>query len=85
MLKNGFEKNRDDIILKLNKKGVGTSVHYPVCLPNSKYYKEKYVMETSDYPNAIKISSSTISLPCAPHVSEEEANFIGNTVNLIFS
>ena len=38
IIKNGKSNFRNALILKLNSNNIGTSVHYPICLPNSKYY-----------------------------------------------
>ena len=30
--------NKKEKFVPINKNNIGTSVHYPVCLPNSKFY-----------------------------------------------
>ncbi|MDC0074731.1 DegT/DnrJ/EryC1/StrS aminotransferase family protein [Alphaproteobacteria bacterium] len=69
--------NRNEFILKLNNVGIGTSVHYPITLPLSLYYSKKYNYKSNDFPYSENLSSNTISLPCGPHLSEEEAEKIG--------
>ena len=77
--KNKFIDLRSNIIKSINA-GIQTSIHYPVALPCSLYYKDKYEHEKSDFPNAYNMSVSTISLPCGPHMDENDSKFVGNEV-----
>jgi perosamine synthetase len=72
--------DRNDLLLKLNAAGVGTSVHYPVPVPLSRYYRERYGYKDSDFPVARWISDCAISLPVGPHLSADDAAFVGQTV-----
>lgn len=69
--------DRAELIRRLNADGVGTSVHYPVALPLSKYYREKYGARPGDFPEAEWVASRTISLPCGPHLDESDMAYIG--------
>jgi perosamine synthetase len=66
------------LIRALNADGIGTSVHYPVALPLSKYYRSRYPAAPNDFPIADWIANRTISLPCAPHLDEEDMAYIGD-------
>ena len=81
ILKNGSEKTRNSLILNLNKNNIGTSVHYPVCLPNSQFYSSYLKLESKDiknkFPVAYLFAKGTISLPCGPHLSNKDAKNIG--------
>ena len=67
---------RADIIMELKARGVGTSVHYPVPLPLSKYYQKKYGADASAYPNALRISDCSIALPVGPHLQVDDMEVI---------
>ncbi len=54
MIEKDFKISRNNIIKKLNDLGIGTSVHYPVALPNSIYYSSKYGYEKKIFHLQIK-------------------------------
>jgi len=67
--------DRDEIINRLNNKGIGTSVHYiPVHMHS--YYQKKYGYKDEDYPNAKRLSETVISLPLYPALKSEEIIYI---------
>jgi len=76
---------REDMIVALNDAGVGTSIHYPVPVPLSHYYRERYGYTDGAFPVAEWISSRAISLPVGPHVSEVDARYIASTVAKLWS
>ena len=63
---------------------IGTSVHYKP-LHRMTYYKERYNLNPEDYPNTEKIWKGTVSLPVYPDLSDEELNFICQTVRKILT
>lgn len=69
--------DRTPLICALNEDGIGTSVHYPVALPLSRYYAQKYGASPESFPTADWIATHTISLPCAPHLDEDDMAYIG--------
>ena len=71
---------REAMIARLNEAGVGTSVHYPVPVPLTRYYRDRYGHQDGDFPVAEWISANAISLPVGPHVSESDAHFIAVTL-----
>lgn len=70
---------RDDLIVRINQAGVGTSVHYPVALPHSAYYASKYAVAADAFPVASWLSTCSISLPCGAHMSDEDARTVAKT------
>ncbi len=80
MLNKKTKHLRNDLINAINNAGIQTSIHYPVSLPSSIYYSNKYGFKRDQFPNANKIAESTISLPCAPHLNQNEAEYIGRKV-----
>jgi len=79
VLNYGGEKLRNNLILDLQKNNIGTSVHYPVCLPKSLYYKD--LVENEDYKVAEHFASHIISLPCGPHIDAEGSKIIADIFN----
>ena len=74
------EIDRDETLLRLKDRGVGTSVYYPVPLPLSKYYSRKYGYAIDQFPNAQRISSSSIALPVGPHLTPDDMDTIAATI-----
>lgn len=72
--------DRNSIQDFLKNKGIGTSIHYPCAVPLFSYYKNKYNYKTGQFPIAEWMASQTISIPLAPHVSEDNAHYIGSTL-----
>ena len=85
ILNENFKSRRTKVINSINAIGVQTSIHYPVALPCSLYYKKKYGYKPTEFPNAYNMSLSTISLPCGPHMDEEDAKYVGNEVSKILN
>ena len=54
ILDEGLERNK--MIAKLKKKGIGTSIYYPHPIPMLNYYKKKYGYKNKEFPNACEIS-----------------------------
>jgi dTDP-4-amino-4,6-dideoxygalactose transaminase len=67
---------RSDIITMMRSRGVGTSVYYPVPLPLSKYYQDRYGADPSSFPNALRISNQSIALPVGPHLELDDMSVI---------
>ena len=72
--------NRDATLLRLEERGIGTSVYYPVPLPLSKFYSQKYGYSTDQFPNAQRISNSSIALPVGPHLTPNDMDTIAITI-----
>lgn len=67
---------RRDVVAHLKSAGVGSSVHYPVALPLSRYYSEKYGYKPGDFPIAEWLAAQTISLPVGPHLDTGDPDYI---------
>jgi len=57
---------------KLQEKGIGISVHF-IPLHTMPYYKKRYSLEDSDFPETLKTFNRTISLPLWPGMTESQA------------
>lgn len=66
---------RDKIQERLNKKGIGTLVHYPKPPHLQDAYKELGYNKGS-YPIAERLANELLSLPMGPHISLTQINYI---------
>jgi dTDP-4-amino-4,6-dideoxygalactose transaminase len=73
---------RNQLIEKLSEAGIGTSVHYKP-LHQMTYYKERYNLQASDYPNAERTWQGNFSLPLYPFMKEEDLAYICTTLKAI--
>ena len=76
VLDESLTTRRAEIIDALKARGVGTSVYYPKALPDLAYYAEKYGYERGSCPNASRISDASIAFPVAPHISDEDVDYM---------
>lgn len=73
-------KGRDKLRAALYDNGVETLIHYPV----PPYRQEAYLhlgFKKSDFPVTDKISSSLLSLPICPSMTERQIEFVVKTMN----
>jgi len=63
---------RNDIVLRLNARGIGTSIYYPQPVPRMAYYRGKYGYDARRFPGAEAISDASLALPVGPHVTEDD-------------
>ena len=80
---NNKRLNRLNIINKLNKEGVGTSIYYPKPIPEMTYYRKKYRYKNSEFKNAQKFSYRSIALPLGTHLKQKDLNLIVNSINKV--
>lgn len=76
VIKGVLAEKRYEIVSKLKSNGIGTSVYYPNPVPHMTYYKEKYGFNETSFPEAKKISSSSIALPVGPHLRSGDMEYI---------
>ena len=75
--------SRDDFIIKLHKKNIGTGVHY-LSIPEHPIYQKRYNWSAEDYPNAMKIGQETVSLPLSPKLTDEDVCAVVEAVKGVF-
>lgn len=63
--------DRDAILKKMQDKGIGVSVHYPVPIHLQECYRSLGHRE-GDFPNAERFAKNMISLPLCPYITENE-------------
>ena len=71
---------RDALRTHLEKKGIGTLIHYPIPLYNQAAYQEMSSLR-KNYPISDAISERILSLPIGPHLSIEAAQYVCKAVN----
>lgn len=63
--------DRDAVAAKLNERGIGTAVHYPV-IPLQPWWQQRYGYTKADFPLASAWADSTLSLPLFPTMTDAD-------------
>ena len=66
---------RDQVIEKLQNKGIGVTVNYRAIHLLS-YFKETFGLKAGDFPEAEKIGNTTISLPFYPKMTHDQIDYV---------
>jgi dTDP-4-amino-4,6-dideoxygalactose transaminase len=66
---------RDELRNFLKERGIGTAIHYPKIIPDMEPYRSQ-----GDFPNARMLTEQTLSLPLNPWITEDEVNYIADSV-----
>ena len=82
VLKENAPVSRNEFIEKMAEAGIGTSVHYKP-LHRMTYYKNKYQLKASDFPNTEKTWRGNVSLPIFPYMQDDELDYICKTIGKI--
>ena len=72
-------KNRDDIAAKLKEAGIPTAIHYPRPLHLQEAYSD-LGYKKGDFPVSEIVSEQILSLPMSPFLSDEDQEYIIETV-----
>lgn len=72
-------ENREEVISKLKEEGISTGVYYPVPMHLQKVYKNLGYKE-GDLPVAEYLSHRTFAIPVYPELTEEQKDYIVNTI-----
>lgn len=82
-VKDGKEQ-RDNLMRYLNQRGIGTKVYfYPIHL--TQFYREQFGYEGGELPVTERTAQQVLTLPMYPTLTEDEINYISNTVLEFFS
>lgn len=57
----------------LSRNDIQTFIHYPKIIPDQPFFKSK---NNNKFPNARKLASEVLSLPCYPHLSIRQIDYI---------
>jgi perosamine synthetase len=77
-LKDGDEAERNKILEKLKKKGIGAEAYYVHPVHMMPYYRESF--GSRRLPETEKAAKQVFSLPIHPSVTEEQVDYIGKTL-----
>jgi len=75
-------KNRDSFARALKEEGVSTGLHY-IPLHLLSYYKKKYKLKITAYPNALATYGQILSLPIFPSMSDDDVRYICDAIKKI--
>ena len=71
---------REKVIKILKKNNMGFGIQYARPVPYMEFYKKKYKINKSEFPNALRYSDNVISLPSHSGLSLKEIEKICSTV-----
>lgn len=74
-----IKMTRDEFMEEMNKRGIGTGVHY-IALHLHPFYQKKYGYKKGDFPNAEWISERTVSIPFSAKLEDREVERIINSI-----
>ena len=75
---------RETVRKRLNAMGIGTGIHF-VSLHLHSYFRDTYHLKPGDFPNALRISRQTLSLPLASGMTDSEVTRVIQSVKRIFN
>ena len=71
--------NRDQALVALHERNIGTGVHYRA-IPDLKVYREHFGWRAEEWPNAKHIGDCTMSLPLSAKLSDEDVEDVVSAV-----
>jgi dTDP-4-amino-4,6-dideoxygalactose transaminase len=77
-----LSNNREEFILELNKKGIGTSVHF-IPIPLHPFFASFATRLENQCPQALALYRRLVSLPLYPAMTTEQAEFVAETATKI--
>jgi perosamine synthetase len=77
-IKNIDAVKRNDLIKQMHDKGIGAEAYYPIPIHHMPYYRENF--NSLSLPETEKAAQQVLSLPIHPGVTEEQIDFIANTL-----
>ncbi|MEM4312265.1 MAG: DegT/DnrJ/EryC1/StrS aminotransferase family protein [Nitrososphaerales archaeon] len=72
--------DRDGFVQELRKRGIDARVHYPLPIPLQPIYKSLHSLDESSIKVSKEVSSTILSLPVHPYLTQEELSIIANKV-----
>src|SRR5690606_2083488 len=72
-------RTRDEVLVRLHDRGIGTGVHYR-SIPTLKVYRERFGWRGEDYPVAHRVGSTTLSLPLSPRLDDADVTRVVEAV-----
>jgi dTDP-4-amino-4,6-dideoxygalactose transaminase len=75
---------RDEFLDAMTRRNIGVGVHY-LSLPEHPYYQTTFGWKPEDYPNAMQVGRSTVSLPLSAKLSDEDVADVIETVSEVLA
>jgi dTDP-4-amino-4,6-dideoxygalactose transaminase len=75
---------RDHFLEEMTEKKIGVGVHY-LSLPEHPVYRRLYGWRPEDYPNAMRIGRTTVSLPLSSKVTMQDVDDVVEAVRSVLS
>jgi dTDP-4-amino-4,6-dideoxygalactose transaminase len=79
VLKTNAPLSRNELIQELAQRGIGTSVHYKP-IHRMTYYRDRYELEPTQFPDAERIWRGCLSLPIYPSLENEEVDYVCRSI-----
>jgi dTDP-4-amino-4,6-dideoxygalactose transaminase len=76
--------SRDEFINAMSEQNIGVGVHY-LSIPEHEYYKNRFGWIPEDYPHAMKVGRSTVSIPITAKLTDSDISDVINAVKIILS
>ena len=77
-------KKRDKLMSYLKERGISTGIHYPVPLHLQPAYKN-LGFKKGDFPVSEKLADEILSIPVYPELTDEQLNYIVDTIEQFFN
>jgi perosamine synthetase len=74
-----FGRSRDDLLERLAKRGIGTSVHF-IPLHHMPYFRRKALMPVGGLPGADAVFPRLLSLPLYPQLSDSAVDHVSGVI-----
>jgi len=76
--------SRDQFIDAMTAHNIGVGVHY-LSIPEHPYYQRTFGWQPQDYPNAMRIGRSTVSIPISAKLSDRDVDDVVASVKAILA
>ncbi len=73
---------RDEFINGMTHHNIGVGVHY-ISMPEHPYYQQRLGWRPEDYPHAMRIGRSTLSIPLSPKLSDADVDDVVSAVKAV--
>lgn len=71
--------SRDQFLDRMNGSRIGTGVHY-LSIPEHPYYRDRFGWRPEQWPTAMRLGRTTVSLPLGPSLSDEDVGRVIDSV-----
>lgn len=78
------KEKRENLLIYLNSRGIGASVHFTPALHQQKLFK-RYKKKNVSLKNAEILSARLVSLPIYPDMNDQDINFVCKKLNFFFN